>query len=122
MLRRRWRQVIECIVAGLKIVRKSNLHRPKRLGSIINSIASLRLSKLFLAIKKANDCENKKTLVGARQSFKNTKKTLSYRGSPIPMKTTFRIVETEFAYTSCSNISPLVRFPIMPIVPVAQNL
>lgn len=38
------------------------------------------------------------------------------------MKTTLRIFVIEFACASCSRISPVVKSPIMPIVPVAQNL
>lgn len=38
------------------------------------------------------------------------------------MKTTFRMRACSLACMSCSTISPAVRLPTKPIVPVAQNV
>lgn len=40
----------------------------------------------------------------------------------MPINTTLRMRVTRLATNSCSKISPLVRSPMMPIVPVAQNV
>lgn len=42
--------------------------------------------------------------------------------TPMPMNTTLRMGDRVRACTSCSTISPAVRSPLRPIVPVAQNV